>query len=124
MPRTLRPLCDRIGHERVRAVIERLYEELLADERLAPDFASIPDLTGHQAHIVEFWWIAMGGRVAHPRTVDMQGAHRHVTLTRAKMDRWLACLERAATAHLEPELAEAWLTMARGIGERLLASSR
>ena len=119
MPRVLRPLCDRIGRERVDRVIALFYERLRADAQLAPFFAHIEDFPAHERVIADFWWIAMGGKAADPATVDMLGVHRPMGLRQADLEHWLALFGEVLDAELEPELAQQWLTMARGIGARL-----
>lgn len=119
MPRVLRPLCDRIGRERVDRVIALFYERLRADAQLAPFFAHIEDFPAHQRVIADFWWIAMGGTVADPPIVDMLGVHRPMGLRQTDLEHWLALFGEVLDAELEPELALQWMTMARGIAERL-----
>jgi hemoglobin len=119
MPRVLRPLCDRIGRERVDRVIALFYQRLRADAQLAPFFTHIEDFPAHQRMIADFWWIAMGGTVADPPTVDMLGVHRPMGLRQTDLEHWLALFGDVLDAELEPELARQWMTMAQGIGERL-----
>ena len=117
--RILRPLCDRIGREAVDRVTARFYERLRDDERLAPFFASITDFPAHERRIADFWWIAMGGRLDSPPTVDMLGLHRGMGLRPADLERWLALFAETLDAELEPGLAEDWKRMAEAIGRRL-----
>jgi hemoglobin len=119
MSRVLRPLCDRIGRERVDRVIALFYERLRVDAQLAPFFVHIRDFPTHERQIVDFWWIAMGGKVAEPAPVDMLGIHRPMGLRQEDMERWLVLFGEVLDAELEPELAQQWMIMARGIGERL-----
>lgn len=117
--RVLRPLCDRIGRESVDRVTARFYDRLRADAQLAPFFAHIEDFPAHERLIADFWWIAMGGKLADPAPVDMLGLHRPMKLRQSDLDRWLALFGETADAELEPELAAQWKTMAQGIGARL-----
>jgi hemoglobin len=117
--RVLRPLCDRIGRERVDRVIARFYERLRTDAQLAPFFARVRDFPEHERRIADFWWIAMGGKVEAPAPVDMLGLHRPMGLRHDDLERWLALFDEVLDAELDPELAQQWRTMARGIGQRL-----
>ena len=112
-------MCDRIGREPVDRVIASFYERLRADAQLAPFFAHVRDFPAHERVIADFWWIAMGGKVANPAVVDMLGLHRPMGLRQADMERWLVLFGETLDAELEPELAQQWMTMARGVGERL-----
>lgn len=116
-------MCERIGRERVDRVIALFYERLREDARLAPYFAHIQDLPTHERQIADFWWIAMGGKLADPTPVDMIGMHRPMQLQQADLDHWLALFGEVVDAELEPELADQWRTMAHGIGERLSRSA-
>lgn len=119
MPRVLRPLCDRIGRERVDRVIALFYDRLRADAQLAPFFAHIEDFPAHQRVIADFWWIAMGGTVPDPPIVDMLGVHRPMGLRQSDLEHWLVLFGDVLDAELEPEPARQWMTMAQGIAERL-----
>ncbi|QKT03402.1 group III truncated hemoglobin [Ectothiorhodospiraceae bacterium 2226] len=118
-PRRLIPLCDKIGAERVEAVVRAFYERLHADPELGPVFARIADFEAHQQRVIQFWWLAMGGRCSRPDYVDMVGVHRPVGVTPALLERWLALFDAALEAELPPELAREWSHMAHGIGGTL-----
>jgi len=117
--RTLQPLCDKIGRERVDAVIRDFYQVLRSDPELRDFFAGIEDFTEHERRIADFWWTAMGGRLEEPPTIDMVGRHMPLGITDEAIDRWLALFREALDRHLEPALAEQWHAMARGIADRL-----
>ncbi|MEJ2061406.1 MAG: group III truncated hemoglobin [Gammaproteobacteria bacterium] len=117
--KVLRPLCDKIGRERVDQVIRLFYEKLRRDSQLSPFFAHIRDFDTHERKIADFWWIAMGGRLEAPPQVDMVGLHAPMDIKAADLDRWLALFRDTLDEVLEPELADQWHTMALGIGARL-----
>jgi hemoglobin len=119
MVRKLEPLCDKIGRDRVAAVVHDFYTRLRADPELGALFRAIPDQAGHEERVIGYWWVAMGGRMAEPPVVDMVGRHAPLGLTEAMLQRWLALFDQALQAHLEPELAEQWRQMAEAVGERL-----
>lgn len=121
MARKLEPLCDKIGHERVVAVIHDFYRRLRADPELGPVFTAIRDREGHEHKIIGYWWLAMGGRIADPPVVDMVGAHARVGVTEAQLRRWLALFGATLRDHLEEDLAAQWERMARAVGDRLRA---
>lgn len=118
-PRQLLPLAAKIGRERVQQVIHDFYARLLADAGLRPYFARLPDLAHHEAVIVDFWWIAMGGRSEAPPTVDMLGRHRALNIDTTHLRRWLLLFRETLDAHLPPDLAGQWYQMAVAVGERL-----
>ncbi|MEJ2643771.1 MAG: group III truncated hemoglobin [Gammaproteobacteria bacterium] len=119
-PRRLLPLCDRIGRDRVEAVVARFYDRLEADPRLGGYFASIPDLAAHRHRIADFWWIAMGGRLAVPPQVDMTGAHRPLGLNSEDFIRWLVLFDETVHRYLPADLADQWLQMAQAVAQRLI----
>ena len=122
-PRKLQPLCEKIGRARVTHVVQRFYARLLADAELGPYFARLPDLDAHVAHIVEFWWIAMGGKTAGTPVFDMVGRHAPLGITEAHLQRWLMIFAQTLDDELPEALAAQWLTMAHGIAERLRAAA-
>jgi len=119
MVRKLEPLCDKIGFDRVEAVIHDFYRRLRADPELGPVFNAIEDRAGHERKIIGYWWLAMGGRMADPPVVDMIGAHARVGVTEAQLQRWLALFGEALRDHLPEELAAQWEQMAHAVGDKL-----
>ena len=117
--RKLEPLCDKIGRQQVGEVIHAFYDKLRADAQLAGFFSGIDDFAPHEAHIADFWWVAMGGKVDTPRQFDMLGLHRAMPLTAADFDRWLALFGETLAEMLPAEPARLWLHMAEGIGASL-----
>jgi truncated hemoglobin YjbI len=65
------------------------YQRLRLDARLSHFFAHIEDFSAHEARIADFWFTAMGGRLASPPQVDMVGKHFPLGIGDADMDRWL-----------------------------------
>ena len=117
--RTLRPLCDRIGRERIAAVIHDFYGRLRADAQMAHFFAHIEDFSAHEARIADFWFTAMGGRLASPPEIDMVGKHFPLGIRDADVDRWLELFRETVADHLDTDLAQPWIFMAEGIAGRL-----
>ena len=119
MPRKLQPLCDKIGHDRVAAVVHDFYVRLRADPELGPFFRPIPDQEAHEQRVIGYWWVAMGGRMAEPPVVDMVSRHANLGLTEALLQRWLDLFGATLADHLEPELAAQWQQMAEAVGANL-----
>lgn len=117
--RTLEPLCAKIGRERVDLVIRSFYARLRADPELHGFFDAIPDFAGHEAHIADFWWVAMGGTLIQSRSFDMLERHRVLALTPAAFERWLVLFGETLAEHLPAGLAEQWLQMANAIAVNL-----
>lgn len=116
--RKLQPLCDKIGRERVERTVDRFYARLLGDERLRGWFEPL-DLAAHTARIVEFWWIAMGGRSAAPPVFDMVGRHRPLGIGSADLEHWLELFALTLREELPAELADQWLRMAEAIAAKM-----
>ena len=117
--RELAPLCDKITREQVAHVVGTFYVKLRVDPELQHFFAHIPDFTAHQAHIADFWWIAMGGHVAGHLPFDMIGRHLPLRLSENHIFRWLELFRATLLEQLPQELAEQWFQMAQGIGKNL-----
>mgnify|MGYP006294747063 CR=1 FL=1 len=121
MVRKLEPLCDKIGHDRVEAVIHDFYRRLRADAELGPVFTAIGEREGHEAKVIAYWWLAMGGKMADPPVVDMLGAHARAGVSEAQLRRWLALFGETLRDHLAEELAAQWEQMAHAVGDKLRA---
>lgn len=117
--RKLDPLCSKIGRQRVDLVIHAFYASLRVDPDLHGFFDPIQDLSGHEAHIADFWWVAMGGTLAQPRQFDMLARHRALALTPEAFERWLTLFGATLAKYLPADLAEQWLQMARAIAANL-----
>ncbi|MEF8792404.1 MAG: group III truncated hemoglobin [Thiohalorhabdus sp.] len=122
MVRKLEPLCDKIGFDRVEAVIHDFYRRLRADPELGPVFVAIKAREEHERKIIGYWWLAMGGKMDQPPVVDMIGAHARIGLTEAQLQRWLALFGETLRDHLPEELAAQWEQMAHGVGDKLRGS--
>ena len=94
------------------------YTRLLDDPMLRAYFEPL-DLDAHIARIVEFWWIAMGGRSEAPPVFDMVGRHRPLGIRAAELEHWLELFSRTLHEQLPAELAEQWLRMAEAIGAKM-----
>ena len=108
-----------MGRERLAAFVEAFFARLLEDEVLGPYFRHLPDPERHLSRFTDFWWIALGGESPDPPLIDMVGAHRHLRLSRALINRWLGLFAETARARLPPALAATLVGMAQGIGRRL-----
>lgn len=115
--RKLIPLCDKIGRDQVAAVVRDFYDRLHRDEMMRPFFDGIGDFTEHEALIADFWWTAMGGKIAQSRKFDMLAKHRALGLNAEALQRWLQVFAETLHAHLPPELAQRWLQLAEGIAD-------
>ncbi|WP_254766349.1 group I truncated hemoglobin [Salinilacihabitans rarus] len=70
-------LYDRLGGEdAIGAVVDRFYERVLDDERLAPFFEDV-DMRGQRAHQTQFLCAVTGGPVEYTGR-DMETAHAHL----------------------------------------------
>jgi hemoglobin len=121
MVRKLEPLCDKIGYDRVVAVIVDFYRRLRADAELGPVFTAIGERGAHEDKVIGYWWLAMGGRMSEPPVVDMLGAHARIGVTEAQLRRWLALFGETLRDHLPEELAAQWEQMALAVGDKLRA---
>ena len=118
-PRKLEPLCGKIGRDNVERVVHAFYDNLRNHPELKLFFVDIPDFESHEAHIADFWWVAMGGRIGDHRPFDMAGRHMPLGLTENAFALWLDLFHETLLGHLPAELAEQWFQMALGIGANL-----
>jgi hemoglobin len=102
-------------------VVHAFYEKVRHHPRLQARFARISDLPAHEAQVIEFWWIAMGGRSHGPRVHEMVARHRTLGLTEEDFACWLAVFDKTLQEILPADLAAQWKQMAEGIADRLKA---
>ncbi|WP_018948157.1 group III truncated hemoglobin [Thioalkalivibrio sp. ALMg11] len=117
--RKLEPLCDKIGAERIRAVIDDFYRRLSADPEIGHHFERIQDFPDHVKRIADFWYMNLGGRLEQPPTIDMVGKHAPLNLTEADLAVWMRHFKATTEDHLEPPLAAEWQQLADGIASRM-----
>jgi methyl-accepting chemotaxis protein len=83
VPSTTPTLYERLGgRPAIQAAVERFYQRLLADRRIAPMFAHTP-MSRQISHQVAFLTVALGG-VANYTGRDMRSAHAHLGITQAQ----------------------------------------
>ena len=117
--RQLIPLCDKIGVERIRVVIDDFYRRLAADPDIGHHFERIRDFEDHVNRIADFWYMNLGGRLDTPPTIDMVGKHAPLKLTETDLETWLRHFRATTEAHLEAPLAAEWQQLAEGIASRM-----
>jgi len=117
--RKLEPLCDKIGRERIRAVIEDFYRRVAADPDIGHYFERIEDFERHVRRISDFWYMNLGGRLDAPPTIDMVGTHAPMGLSEADLSAWLRHFHATTDEHLEAPLASEWQRLAEGIASRM-----
>ena len=103
-----KPLCEQIGRERIAVVVHAFYDRLRAHSELKHFFDIIEDWPGHEALIVEYWWVVLGGDAREEREFAMADKHRTLNLAESDFDLWLACLKETLDVLLEPHLAAKW----------------
>ncbi|MFC4436187.1 MULTISPECIES: group I truncated hemoglobin [Natrialbaceae] len=90
-------LYDRLGgRDAIAAVVDRFYERMLEDERVAHFFEDI-DVQRQRAHQTQFLSAVAGGPVDYAGR-DMETAHAHLEITRAEF--------AVVATHLEETLEE------------------
>ena len=104
----VKPLCEQIGRERIAVVVHGLYERLRGHSELGHFFTIIEDWPGHEALIVEYWWVVLGGDAREENEFAMADKHRALNLADSDFDLWLVCLQETLSELLEPHLAAKW----------------
>ena len=113
------PLCQSLSRDQVAAVVHHFYQQVLADELLAPFFEEIEEWPQHEGYITDFWWGVMGGQVEDPRPGAMVSGHQGLAITPGAMSRWLELFGQSIEALIPAEEAKQWQAMAQGIGRMM-----
>jgi len=115
----MRNVADDITLPRVEAVVADFYARVRQHPSLAQPFTRITDWPAHLDHLTHFWWVTLGGQRYLQYRYNVPERHATAGFTPALLVDWLALFRQTVTAHLPPELAEAWLARAERIGESL-----
>lgn len=113
-------LCNRLSRDEVARVIHIFYQRLLDEPLMAKYFAHIANWDVHEAHITDFWWGVMGGKVDNPRPHAMDRGHRDLEFGQQELDLWLEIFDSTLQDQLAEDIAHQWDAMARQIGNRML----
>jgi hemoglobin len=100
---------DLDSREHIGFFVDRFYEQLLADEQLAPIFFDVAkiDLSAHLPHIKDYWCKLLLGESQYQRhTMDI---HRRLNAKRPlhaeDFQRWLAFFKETVDTHFVGERA-------------------
>jgi hemoglobin len=111
-------LYDRIGGDRLRAVVDDFYERVFAD----PMIGFLFDGKNKERLIRKEWELVaalLGAPIGYSGR-SMAEAHAHVPITTGHFDRRLVLLEETLEAHhVDPDVRRRWLDHALSLRERL-----
>ena len=100
---------DLDSRENIALFVDRFYERLLADERLAPIFVDVAeiDLAVHLPHIKDYWCkLLLGDKSYQRHTMNIhRQLHGKRPLQRDDFQRWLAFFEATVDEHFSGERA-------------------
>ena len=119
MSNPIPPMCEQIGHDKIRQVVHRFYARLIEHPRLGHFFQSIDDFDSHEQRITDFWWLALGGQLEQPPKIDMIGKHFPLGITAEDLETWLVILGQTLGEELEEKQAHFWMDKALQIGARI-----
>jgi hemoglobin len=112
-------LYDRIGEEKLRAVVRDFYERVFADAMIGFLFAG----KNKERLVAKEWELVaslLGAPVGYTGR-SMSEAHARVPITGGHFDRRLVLLEETLEAHqVDPEVRRRWLDHARSLRDQLI----
>ena len=119
-----RPDLD--SRENIELFVDRFYEQLLADEQLAPIFVDIAEinLAVHLPHIKNYWCKLLLGEKSYQRhTMDIhRQLHGKRPLQSQDFQRWLAFFVATADTYFAGERAERAKVVAATIAANMESS--
>jgi hemoglobin len=114
--------------EHIERFVDLFYQQLLADEQLAPIFVDVAeiDLEVHLPHIKNYWCkLLLGERRYSRHTMNIhRQLHGKRPLQREDFDRWLALFIAAVDANFAGERAERAKRVAASIAANMQKSLR
>jgi len=114
------------SRENIEFFVDRFYERLLADERLAPIFTDVADidLGVHLPHIKDYWCKLLLGESNYQRhTMNIhRELHGKRPLKAQDFQRWLALFTGTVDAHFAGERAERAKRVAASIAANMQKS--
>lgn len=115
----MQDIAELIGRERVARVVHVFYSRIRQHPTLSIPFARVHDWPEHEAILVHFWWVSLGGQryLDYPYAVARK--HLAAGFTPALLLEWLALFREVLQAELPEELAAGWIKRAELIGESL-----
>lgn len=117
---------DLDSRENIERFVDLFYEQLLADEQLAPIFVDVAeiDLAEHLPHIKAYWCkLLLGERGYQRHTMKIhRELHGKRPLRRRDFERWLAFFTRTVDAHFAGERAERAKQVAASIAANMAHS--
>ena len=100
-------LPDMDCRDNIEYFVDRFYERVLTDARLAPIFIDVAqiDLAVHLPHIKNYWCkLLLGERDYQRHTMNIhRQLHGKRALSAEDFSRWLQCFEDTADTHFEGE---------------------
>lgn len=114
-------LANKIGKSAIDNVVDDFYNQIQTHPTLSKPFAIVTHWKDHKEKISAFWWMALGGSPSDQGyRFDPVGKHFAAGFTEELLNDWKALFSKVATAHLDPDLAQAWQQRIDIIGENLL----
>ena len=108
-------------YEEIARVIRAFYGRLTVHPQLGHFFEGIENFSEHEQRIIDFWFMAMGGKPEPAPTpkIDMIGKHFPLGITEEDLQIWLALFTETLAQEITDEKARYWLDKAMTIAARL-----
>ncbi len=107
------------SYEEVENVIHAFYAKVLHHPQLGPFFEHIDDFAEHEARVVGFWWVSMGGKLENYSGSDMIGKHFPLGIKQEDLEIWLALFSETLEQQLAENKALFWMDKVMKIAARL-----
>lgn len=112
-------LAEQLGKQGIADVVDTFYDRIQGHPTLAAPFGRVEHWPEHKARLTHFWWVMLGGDPYLNVGFNVPLKHLEAGFTEALLVDWLALFGQVQRDLLPPELAEAWLGLATGMGRNL-----
>jgi hemoglobin len=114
------PLAQRIGFDKIQAIVSDFYDQVQTHPTLSQPFGSVEDWHEHKLRIAHFWLMVLGGRSELALRFDPVTKHTEAGFNEALLADWQALFHRVLYQYLDTYLVDEWFSRVNAIGENLL----
>jgi len=116
-------LAESLGRPVIAQVVDEFYNRIRTHATLAAPFGAVADWPLHKERLTYFWWVVLGGARDRDFQYHVGTKHFQHGFTRALLADWLLLFEQTVRDLVPAAQAEAWLMLARRMGEGLAVAN-
>ena len=116
-------LAESIGRPAIAQVVDAFYTRIGTHPTLSVPFGDVAGWPLHKERLTHFWWVVLGGARDRDFQYNVSDKHFAHGFTHALLADWLLLFENTVRQFLPASQADAWLDLARRMGEGLAVTN-